>query len=179
MQSNFRDLLVEIISKVEGKDSESIDIDRLLCFIDPPAGILETAKVLHKMLNGQRLSNALLLPSNQDSISQSSFQRCCKDTARCNSMLQNLPPHEELEDLFQYLSNSHGLVRISDLTYFVESDSLKRIAHICQELRCMNAILRKDLHQMGGESNHISIQDLNNYVDVLFGECGEKESGVN
>ena len=178
MQSNFRDLFVEIISKVEEKDSESIDIDCLLCFIDPPAGILETAKVLHKMLNGQRLSNALLLPSDQDSISQSSFQRCCKDTARCNSMLQNLPPHEELEDLFQYLSVSHELelVKISDLNYFVESDSLKRIANICQQLRCMNTILRKDLHQMGGESNHISIQDLNKYVDVLFGECGEKES---
>ena len=121
------------------------------------------------------MSEIFSLPS-QEKISQAELRQCSDDT-RCKSLLPTMPPSDELEDLYHYLSNNDELVCIRDLKYFVASDALKTLAATCQELRRSNRIIRNDLQSiMCGESGEIiSMQDLKEYVDKLFNDLSEGE----
>ena len=109
-------------------------------------------------------------------MSPSDLQRC-SDIARKKSLFAHIPPSDEMEDLYQYLSNSDNQICIRELDYFVASYSLKRLAAACRVLRGMNACVRKDLlhnNVHGGRvdaiHDMISVPELSEYyAKVLEG----------
>jgi hypothetical protein len=142
-------MLTGVLSTIGEGESKTVSTIRLLQFIDPPEGIMETATILQRelrsnQLQGRSLSATLSLPPDEQFMSPSDLQRC-SDAAHKKSLLAHIPPSDEMEDLYQYLSNSDSLICIRELDYFVASDSLKRLAYACRLLRGMNACIREDL----------------------------------
>jgi hypothetical protein len=180
-QSRFVALLTEVVSTI-GRDDDpkgAIDAARLLRFIDPPLGILETAEHLRRLMDvhfrDKSLSGVLLLPS-AGGTSVSEFVQCTEDARNQGSLPAEFPPDEEMEDLYRHLSDKDGRMCTSDLNYFVVSEAVKTLAATCRMLRRMK---RKDIRAMIDGQREVNAEiwcrELNDYATELFDSLSDVE----
>ena len=173
--------LLTVVSTFGDKDAGTINTTRLLRFVDPPAGILETAKLLQKQMithfPGKITSEIFGHPPDEERVSQTRLGRCSNKTRR-KALPRGLSPKDELEDLYHHLSNyDDGLVCIRDQNSFVASaDEIATLAGTCQELGQTKRTIREDLPSTGEDfSDVVTIQAFRDYFDKLFGDLNEGE----
>lgn len=176
VRSIFMTMLMKVTSNLE--EEEEVNTARLLRFLHPPDGILETAKSIQQQMTthfqGQTMSDLFSFPPDKEGGHSPSQLLRCTNNVRRNVLL---PPNDEMEDLYQYLSDNDGQVCVRDLDHFVASaDQLEVLTTTCRELCRMGRMIREDVRSMGGgSSDRMSIQDLREYLDKLFHDLSEGE----
>ena len=152
--SRFAALLTEVTSYIGMREdeNETVDVTRLLRFIDPPAGIHETAENLRRLLGARRfrcnapdgcvISSPKLPACRPDDYgdgmtSMSEFVQCTEEARHRGSLPMEFPPDEEMEDIYRHLSRNDGQLRMSDMNYFVASNSVVTLRTTCRKLRQM------------------------------------------
>ena len=121
--SRFAELLADVVSTIENEDPNgSVGANRLLRIIDPPAGILETAENIWRLMvsrfGGKSLSDVMLLP-HPPRQPKDEYARRTED-ARCRGTLPSgFPREEEVGDLLGHLSDSDGRVTPSSFDRLV------------------------------------------------------------
>jgi hypothetical protein len=84
------------------------------------------------------------------------------------------PPDEEMEDIYCHLSNNDGQLRMSDMNYFVVSNSVVTLRTTCHKLRRMTGRdVGTDLRGMtdgkrGAIATKIGRRELDAYSTELF-----------
>jgi len=156
--------LLTVVSTFGDKDAGTINTTRLLRFVDPPPGILETAKLLQKQMithfPGKITSEIFGHPPDEERVSQTRLGRCSNKTRR-KALPPGLSPKDELEDLYHHVSNhDDGLVCIRDQNSFVASERNQTIGRGVPGVRPNeendqkgSSINRRRLQQCGHDSS--------------------------
>ena len=148
-RSRFAELLADVVSTIENEDPNgTVGANRLLRFIDPPAGILETAENIRRLMvarfGGKSLSDVVLSPhpprqpgDDGEGEGKTSASECARriEDARCRGTLPpGFPPDEEVGDLLRHLSDGDGRMTPSDLDSLVALGSVRTLAATCRAL---------------------------------------------
>ena len=199
-RSRFAELLAEVVSTIENEDPNgTVGANRLLRFIDPPAGILGTAENIRRLMvarfGGKSLSDVVLLPppprqpdddgdddgdgDGEGRTSASEYARRIED-ARCRGTLPSgFPPDEEVGDLLRHLSDSDGRMTPSDLDSLVALGSVRTLAATCRALgRTKGRDVGADLRAAGGRRAADATtwrRELNACATELFDGLSDEE----
>ncbi|KAL3805291.1 hypothetical protein HJC23_008998 [Cyclotella cryptica] len=178
LRDNLVAKLKEVFVELANKSTDCLRKDQLLNIIDPPVEIAQTADLLQCQIQmdcpGKALSDVFTFPCNETALSWHNFQ-CCLDRTRCKGLLSKLPPNQEMMDLFQYLSQNDGLVKVNLLNFFVASEPLKHVITSFRGLKRMKLADRNDILCIENElDDWVTTKSLTNYFQGLL-DCLEED----